>query len=113
MQKGTLIHLALQKLNDENQHHHETKKRENKKNVEGNTLESDLENPNYIIYTTSNDKVTNKNRNKYLKEENSYYTLPKDLKVKCYLNSIDKKCYSPGERVQVTTPIHFIAINKN
>ena len=44
------------KLNDENQHHHETKKRENKKNLEGNTLESDLENPNYIIYATSNEK---------------------------------------------------------
>ena len=44
------------KLNDENQHHHETKKRENKKNLEGNNLETDLENPNYIIYATSNEK---------------------------------------------------------
>ena len=44
------------KLNDENQHHHETKKRENKKNIEGNNIETDLENPNYIIYATSNEK---------------------------------------------------------
>lgn len=81
---------------------------------EGKYLEVDRNSNNKRLFmvTTSNDKVTNKNRNKYLKEENSYYTLPKNLKVKCYLNSIDKKCYSPGERVQVTTPIHFIAINK-
>ena len=44
------------KLNDENQHHHETKKRESKKNLEGANLENDLENPNYIIYATSNEK---------------------------------------------------------
>ena len=44
------------KLNDENQHHHETKKRDNKKNLEGNNFETDLENPNYIIYATSNEK---------------------------------------------------------
>ena len=82
---------------------------------EGKYLDVDRNSNNKRLFmvTTSNDKVTNKNRNKYLKEENSYYTLPKNLKVKCYLNSIDKKCYSPGERVQVTTPIHFIAINKN
>ena len=82
---------------------------------EGKYLDVDRNSNNKRLFmvTTSNDKVTNKNRNKYLKEENSYYTLPKNLIVKCYLNSIDKKCYSPGERVQVTTPIHFIAINKN
>ena len=81
---------------------------------EGKYLDVDRNSNNKRLFmvTTSNDKVTNKNKNKYLKEENSYYTLPKNLKVKCYLNSIDKKCYSPGERVQVTTPIHFIAINK-
>ena len=44
------------KLNDENHHHHETKKREHKKNSEGNNIETDLENPNYIIYATSNEK---------------------------------------------------------
>ena len=44
------------KLNDENQHHHETKKRDNKKNIEGINIETDLENPNYIIYATSNEK---------------------------------------------------------
>ena len=44
------------KLNDENQHHHETKKKENKKNIEGQGIETNLENPNYIIYATSNEK---------------------------------------------------------
>ena len=44
------------KLNDENQHHHETKKRDNKKNSEGNNIETELESPNYIIYSTSNEK---------------------------------------------------------
>ena len=44
------------KLNDENQHHHGTKKKENKKNIEGQGIETNLENPNYIIYATSNEK---------------------------------------------------------
>ena len=44
------------KLNDENQHHHDTKKLKDKKNLEGNIIEKDLENPNYIIYSTSNEK---------------------------------------------------------
>ena len=44
------------KLTDENQHHHETKKREKKNNLEGNIIERDIENPNYVIYSTSNEK---------------------------------------------------------
>ena len=44
------------KLNDENHHHHETKKRDNKKNSDGNNIEAELESPNYIIYSTSNEK---------------------------------------------------------
>ena len=47
------------KLNEENQHHHDTKKHQNKKNADSNNINSidtDLENPNYIIYATSNEK---------------------------------------------------------
>ena len=44
------------KLNDENQHNHDTKKKERKNNAEGNSIETDLENPNYIVYATSNEK---------------------------------------------------------
>ena len=82
---------------------------------EGKYLEVDRSSNNKRLFmvTTSLDKVNNKNKNKYLKEENSYYVLPKNLKIKCYLNSIDKKCYLPGARVQVTTPIHFKVIYKN
>ena len=44
------------KLNDENQHNRDTKKHQNKKHNEINGIETDLENPNYIIYATSNEK---------------------------------------------------------
>ena len=43
------------KLNDEHQHHHENKKRADE-NIQGNNIEADLENPDYIIYATSNEK---------------------------------------------------------
>ena len=44
------------KLNDENQHNYDAKRLQNKKNYEINGIETDLENPNYIIYATSNEK---------------------------------------------------------
>ena len=50
------------KLNEENQHHHDTKKHQNKKNADNNNInniDTDLENPNYIIYATSNEKANN------------------------------------------------------
>ena len=43
------------KLNDEHQHHHDNKKRVDE-NVQGNNIEADLENPDYIMYATSNEK---------------------------------------------------------
>ena len=43
------------KLNDEHQHHHENKKKVDE-NVQGNNIEAGLENPDYIIYATSNEK---------------------------------------------------------
>lgn len=67
---------------------------------------------NLFMVTTSLDYVTSTNKKRYLKEENSYYTLPRNLTVKCYLNSVDKKCYQGGERVLVTSPIYFQAIYK-
>ena len=67
---------------------------------------------NLFMVTTSKDLVTEKNKTNYLRKENSIYTLPRDFTVKCYLNSIDKKCYKGGERVLVTSPIYFVVINK-
>ena len=43
------------KLNDEHQHHHDNKKRI-EENAQGNNVDADLENPDYIIYATSNEK---------------------------------------------------------
>ena len=43
------------KLNDEHLHHHENKKNA-EENKQGNNIENDLENPNYILYSTSNEK---------------------------------------------------------
>ena len=43
------------KLNDEHQHHHENKKRVDD-NVQGSNFEAGLENPDYIMYATSNEK---------------------------------------------------------
>ena len=44
------------KINEENYHNHDVKKNENEKKIENNGIEADLENPNYIIYATSNEK---------------------------------------------------------
>ena len=43
------------KLNDEHLHHHENKKTAEELG-QGNNIENDLENPDYIIYSTSNEK---------------------------------------------------------
>ena len=43
------------KLNDEHQHHHDNKKKI-EDNIQGNNIDADLENPDYIIYATSNEK---------------------------------------------------------
>ena len=42
-------------MNDEHQHHHENKKRVDD-NIQGNNFEAGLENPDYIVYATSNEK---------------------------------------------------------
>ena len=43
------------KVNDEHLHHHENKKI-TEDNLQGSNIETDLENPDYIIYATSNEK---------------------------------------------------------
>ena len=81
---------------------------------EGKYLEVDQtsDGKNLFMVTTSLDSVTDFNYSKYLKEENSIYTLPMNLRIKCYLSSIDKKCYPGGSQVRVLAPTHFKAIEK-
>ena len=47
---------TFKKINAENQRYLDNKKLDNKKCPEGNGIETDLENPNYIIYASSNEK---------------------------------------------------------
>ena len=46
---------VTKKLNDEHQHHYDNKKN-NENKSHGNNMDADLENPDYIIYATSNEK---------------------------------------------------------
>ena len=64
------------------------------------------------MVTTSLDKVTEKNKDKFKYEEGSYYTLPENNKVKYYINSVDNKEYKPGEKVKVNCGIYFEAVKK-
>ena len=61
------------------------------------------------MVTTSLDKVTEKNKNKYKVVEGKYYKLPNKKKIKCFRNSIDNKCYEPGSKIKVYSGMHFIA----
>ncbi len=61
------------------------------------------------MVTTSYDKVTNWNKDKYKVEEGSYYKLPNKRKVKCFRNSINNECYKPGSKIKVYSGMHFIA----
>lgn len=71
------------------------------KNRKGNRL---------FMVTTSQDIVNNLNKNSYLKEEGSIYTIPSNSNAKCYLNSVDKKCYKSGDKIVITSPIYFKVI---
>ena len=81
---------------------------------EGKYLEVNQSNSgrNLFMVTTSLDLITDSNFSKYLKEENSIYTLPMNLRVKCYLSSIDKKCYPGGTSIRVVAPVYFKAMMK-
>ncbi len=59
------------------------------------------------MVTTNHDNVFNKE--KYLHEEGSYYTLPKVLGVNKWFSTFENKYYLPGEKVKVDFPMHFIS----
>lgn len=66
---------------------------------------------NVWMVTTSDDKVTSKN--KFLKKEGSFYTLKKpDNKknFKGWLNTSDNKIYKPGDKVRVYCGMYFKAL---
>ena len=67
-------------------------------------------NKSYWIVTTSEDKVTEKNKNKFLVKEGSTYTLPKIKEVKSYYSTSENKYYRPGEKVKIYYSMHFIEI---
>ena len=62
-----------------------------------------------IIITTSLDNLKTKNKQKYFYEEGSYYTLPENKKIKCFLNTTNNTCYKPGSKLKIYTSTHFIA----
>ena len=69
----------------------------------------------YWMVTTSDDKVTSKNKEKYLLKENSYYTLEKPKKTKNFkgwYNTGDGKIYKPGSKVKIYHGTHFVASYK-
>ena len=69
----------------------------------------------YWMVTTSDDKVTRNNKEKYLLKENSYYTLksPKKTKnFKGWYNTGDGKIYKAGSKVKIYHGTHFVALYK-
>ena len=67
-------------------------------------------NKNYWMVTTNLDYVTEYNKNTYLKEEGSLYTLPIGIDIKSWYSTSDNKYYKPGTIVTVNHGMHFIAI---
>lgn len=64
------------------------------------------------MVTTSDDKVTSSNKNKFLKKEGSYYMLPEPKNSNGFigwLNTGDNEVYKPGDKVEVLYGTHFIA----
>ena len=61
------------------------------------------------MITTSFDNVNDNNKDMYKKVEGSTYKLPNKWGVKCFRNSIDNKCYSPGSTIKVYSGMHFVA----
>ena len=63
------------------------------------------------MVTTSDDEVTEENKQNYLKEYESEYILPKPKKEENFigwLNAGDNKLYQPGEKIKVVHGLHFI-----
>ena len=62
--------------------------------------------------TTSDDTVTEENKNDYLYVKDTYYVLPEPRnseKFVGWLNTSDNKVYQPGDNVRVIYGMHFIA----
>ena len=76
----------------------------------------DSDNTNLWMVTTSDDVVTNENKESFLYKEKSYYTL-KEPKNKenfiGWLNTGDNKIYQAGDKVKVIYGTHFIAKYKD
>ena len=62
------------------------------------------------MVTTSQDYVTETNKERYLREEGSFYTLPIGIDIKSWYSTSDNKYYKPGTIVTVDHGMHFIAI---
>ena len=65
------------------------------------------------LVTTSDDKVTSKNRNKFMIYEGDYYILksPKNKKnFKYWYNTSDNKNYKVGEKIKINHGTYFEAI---
>ena len=64
------------------------------------------------MVTTSEDKVNDSNKAKYLKKEGSYYELPKssDLRFRGWYNNVDNKIYQPNDKIKVIIGTHFTAL---
>ena len=60
------------------------------------------------MVTTTNDKITEKNKYKFLKEEGSTYTFPKKRNIKYYIDSSNDEKYKPGDKIKVYYGMHFI-----
>ena len=71
-------------------------------------------NHNVWMVTTSEDNVTELNKNNYLKTEGTVYKVPKSKNKKFlkWLNTADNKTYLPGDKVTVNHGIYLKAIYK-
>lgn len=65
---------------------------------------------NKWMVTTSEDNVTDSNKNTFLKFEGSYYTLPKLKNITGWYNTADNKIYKPGSKIRVDHGLHFIGV---
>ncbi len=69
-------------------------------------------NDRYWMVTTSEDIITENNKEKYLKKEGSKYKVPKINKknFKGWLNTADNLIYKPGDKIVVSHGIHLKAV---
>ena len=72
-------------------------------------VETNKDDKRLWMVTTSFDKVTDKNKDDFKITEGSTYRLPRVWSAKCFRNSVDNKCYKPGNTIKVYSGMHFIA----